>query len=342
MSSSNKKTIYRAIIIGCGNIGALLEADPLRPKPATYAGAFTKHKKIELVGLVDLSESILKKAHGLFPGVKTYQDAELCIKQTQPAIVAIATPPDTHYHYLHLCKKYRIAAVICEKPMSESLAGAKKIERLFKRSKMLIVINHQRRFFPLFKEARKKIQDGILGAVRQVTTYYSNGIINNGSHLIDTLRFLLRDEVAWVSGAINVNNNTRAKFDSNIDGLLHFRSGAVVTMQCFDQAIYGIHELNLFGDKGELAIGGYGYEFRWIPVRASRCFANFRELAPSAQKKYYQKVGMVEGVVDHVVDCLRKKKKSDSTLRDGAKALSVLLALIQSAKSGGRRVYIKN
>lgn len=337
--SKNRK--YKAVIIGCGNIGALLEADPLRPKPATYAGAFLTHPDIHLAGFIDCSAGALRQARSLFPSAAAYENAEKCLKQEQPDIVAIATPPATHFRYLKMCQKYDVDAVICEKPVSDSLAEAIKMSRLEADKKMIILVNYQRRFFESFRRARKKIQLGKLGKIRQITAYYSNGIHNNGSHVIDTLRFLLQDKIVAVTGAINSNNSTHPKGDYNVDGMLFFQRGAVATIQSFDQNTYGIHEIRLLGDKGALFINHYGFDFHWIPVRASHFFTGISELDYSAQDKELKKIGMVKGVVDHLVACLSGIEKPLCTIRDATKNLVVLSALVSSAKRGGRRIVIK-
>ena len=342
MIKKRKKIIYRAVIIGSGNIGALLEADPLRPKPATYAGAFSRHPDIRLVGLMDRSVKVLQKARLLFPAVSTYDQAEECLKREQPDIVAISTPPNSHYLYLRLCKKYKVTAVICEKPICHSLLDARRMQRLAKDSKMIILVNHQRRFFELFRRAQKKIQSGRLGRVRQITAYYSNGMLNNGSHIIDALRFLLQDEIVSVIGARNSKNETHPKGDYNIDGICFFRKGAVATIQSFDQNTYGIHEIRIMGDKGALLINKYGFEFNWSRVGAPRLFAGIRELENTGQIREKNKVGMVKGVVDHLVSCIHHLEKPLSTIGDATEDLVVLSALIKSAKSDGRRILIEH
>lgn len=332
---------YRAIVIGAGKIGALLEADPLRPKPSTHAGAYFSNPKFELVGLVDINKEYLQKASSLFPNVSLYGDALECIEKEKPDIVSIATTSDTHLELLKLCVEKKIRCVICEKPLSDSLDQLQSLIDL-ERTDTIIILNHQRRFFPLFKKIKDKIASGQLGDIQQVTAYYSNGLLNNGTHTVDALRYLLDDEVVSVVGIENKNNLTCPKGDQNIDGLLVFKKGVVASLQSFDNQDYGIHEFRIYGKKGAVFIRNYGYTFDWLPVESSRNFAGLQELRDDHIVTETQAGGMIGGAIIHALECLNGGSEQVSTLRDGIKDLEILCALKESAQNGSKNTHIQS
>lgn len=340
MALTHTKRRYRAVVIGVGKIGALLEADPLRPKPATHAGALFSNRNVQLTGLVDSQPQQLRAAERLFPGVSLYSKVEECLRTELPDIVSIATPPASHRELIERCLRYSVKAIICEKPLSDNLQDAMRIERLVRKHKIFFIINHQRRFFPLFQNAQKRIAAGDLGNTHQVTAYYTNGLLNNGSHAIDVLQFLLQDEVIWVVGFLNKRNGVHPNGDHNVDGVVQFKKGAVAVLQSLNNNAYGVHELYFLGDKGALSIYNYGYEFEWISARPSRTFKGMHELDYSRTRCQSDYRSMTSGVVDYVVDCLEKRARPLSCIIDGLSALRILYALKASAEKGGKRVYL--
>ena len=53
---------FKAVVIGCGRIGAEEWRYQNNIRPATHAAAYFKHPKIELVGLCDIDSEKLKIA----------------------------------------------------------------------------------------------------------------------------------------------------------------------------------------------------------------------------------------------------------------------------------------
>lgn len=334
----NKK--YKAIVIGAGKIGVLLEKEKNRPKPATYAEAFYKNPRIELLAIVDINKNNLKLAETLFPEIQTYTNAEECINIKKPDIIAIASSTSSHLRILEIAKKSECKLVICEKPLSDTISSAKKMLGLIKSKKTIVVINHQRRFFSLFKKAKQKVKAGHIGDIQQVTAYYSNGLFNNGTHVIDTLRFLLDSEPVSVFGIQNKVNKKCPEGDMNVDGFIHFKNGTNVAIQSFLNEEYDIHEIKIFGTKGALFIKKYGYIFEWCKIRKSTIFDHINELDYDVVSREEKYESMIKGVVDHGLDCLVSKVNNQSSVDDAYKTLKVLAALSESAKEGGKPIKL--
>lgn len=333
-----QKQIYKAVVIGAGEIGALLEQDVHRVKPASHAGAYSMNKKTVLSGIVDSDKKKLRVAGKIFPHIDLYSSAEECLHSVSPDIVSIATGAETHEAIASLCIQHQIPIVILEKPVSLSLESAMRIRAIAKKSRTIFILNHQRRFFALFSLLKKKLDEGKFGHIQQVTAYYNNGLFNNGTHIIDALRFLLSDEVDWVEGSLNKIGAPNIKGDVSVDGLVHFKRGTTVALQSFGSD-YAIHELHLFGSKGACKVKRYGFEFEWMRLKPSDIFTGYKELV--LEKKEVVKTSMLEGVVSHAVSLLKNSAlKNVSTLDDGVRDMIVLDGLKRSAKQGGVRIPI--
>ncbi len=323
--------IYTAVVVGCGRIGASFEFDPFRPKPASHAASFTRNKRVKLLAVVDADEVLAQKAAKYF-GVPFYLSAETCFKELHPDVVAIATPPSTHEGLVKLALAYTVKGIICEKPFSHSEKSAKAMLASLEKSPVVFIVNHQRRFFPLFQKLQKRIAKGELGFVQQVTCYYNNGLYNNGTHTVDTLRYLLQSEVAWVSGIENQKNTAAPIGDRNIDGLIGFKNGTVASLQSVDVTRVGIHDFHMVGDKAHVSVTNYGYRVETKPVVKSDLFKGSFEISQAGVVQEDVR-SMLEGTTQHLVDCLDKKCVVGSTAEDGLQTMHVLDALVASAKS---------
>lgn len=330
---------YTAVVIGCGQVGATYEITTQLPKPASHAAALIASPRTELIALVDADTARLKQA-GEYYHVPMFADSKECLEKRHPDIVVIATPPDTHEELLALALSMKARAVLCEKPMADTLESAKRMITLAQDADATVVLNYQRRFFPLFRAARERIAKGELGDIQQATIYYANGLSNNASHLLNALEFLIDDTVAWASGVQN-EKNTVAPFGSNIDGLCRFSRGTIAAVQTFDNNSYGIHDLILFGTKGALKITQFGYSFEWVRVRDGVTFGGMRELDWKGAECAFDKRSMVQDVLGHVVSCVDGAHPPQSTLADGYRTMQILDALTQSANEQGKRMYIR-
>jgi len=337
MSGSKR---YRGVVIGCGKVGATFEMNSGIPKPASHAAALKAGPRTELAALVDPDPAALKKAAEYY-GVPGCIDARECLEKFQPDIAVISTPPGTHEAMLALALERKVPAIICEKPVSDTLEAAQRMIALAGESGSVVIVNHQRRFLPLFRAAREKIAAGALGDIQQITAYYANGLLNNGTHIADALQFLLDDKAAWASGIHNTQNTAAPFGGKNVDGLVGFSKGAVAALQSLDSGSFGIHELRMLGKKGALFIGQNGLRFEWVPVRDGVTFAGVRELDWEGAEAHYDDRSMLACTLAHVVDCLDGAAAPESTLEGGYHTMQILDALLRSADKEGEKVVIE-
>ena len=91
--------------------------------------------------------------------------------------VSIVTPNSTHAAASLAFIRNGID-VICDKPMSMSLAEALEVERAAATHGVLFALTHNYSAYPLVVEARHLIASGELGAIRVVTVEYAHGTRN--------------------------------------------------------------------------------------------------------------------------------------------------------------------
>ncbi len=88
--------------------------------------------------------------------------------------VAIVTPNHTH---LPIASTFLRAGidVICEKPVTASLAEARELASVVAKSGCVLVVTHNYTGYPLVREARARVAAGELGALRLVQVEYAQG-----------------------------------------------------------------------------------------------------------------------------------------------------------------------
>ncbi|GHV41944.1 oxidoreductase [Spirochaetia bacterium] len=196
-------------IIGLGRIASLLEDDKRREKPCTHAGAIAANSDCRLAAGVDIDE----ERRRLFSerwNVPVYADAAAMLAEHSPAMLVIATHPDSHAQYCRLAAAvdtsgaaHSIPVVICEKPLADTLRKARQIAALTASKGgapgvLKIVTNHERRYSEDYISARAVLAEGRLGKLLGVRgcLYMGRGrrlldvLWHDGTHLADAIMFL--------------------------------------------------------------------------------------------------------------------------------------------------------
>jgi len=338
-------TRYRAALIGAGRIGMLLERDPKRLKPATHFGMWSSHPRAELVAVCDADPAKLAAARELEPGVATYEDATTLLVTERPDVVSIATWKDSHYELCKLALEHGVRAIVLEKPIAERYDDAREIVDDARRRGAELIVNHRRRFDPLLYPLRDELAAGLVGRVQQVSTHYVYGLVTTGTHLVDTVRFLLGEfvgEVAWAAGFPNERPHFAPPDDPCVDGFLGFESGAKASLQSLDLKRYDLFQIDVYGETGRVSLRSIGRELAVYRVVDSPEHEGFTELEPEpSDRRGGSPRDQFRMLADNAIACLDGSETSLSTGEDSLKALEILLALRESALDGGRVIRLR-
>ena len=210
---------YRAGIIGCGSIAH------------SHAQGYLGTDDVEIVALADPDRevgAVFGDTHGI---EARYTDFRQMLEQEHLDIVSNATWHKLHAPITIAACAHRPKALLCEKPMATNLGECDEMIIAAHRNDVKLAIAHQRRFNSAWTEARELIQQGAIGEVQQVTARGGQGLLNDCSHLLDMMRYVMGDPAAaWVVG--NVERKTeRYERDTPIEdrsaGIIGFDNGAV-------------------------------------------------------------------------------------------------------------------
>ena len=210
---------YRVGIIGCGSIAGL------------HVQGYRGVEEVEIVAIADPVEAALND-FGERNNIQTrYLDAREMLDKENLDIVSVAT-----WHRLHApmtiaaCAR-KPKAILCEKPMGTNLGECDDMLIAAQRNNVKVAIAHQRRFNPVWTDARQLIANGAIGEPRQIVCRGGQGLLNDCSHLFDMMRYVLGDpDAEWVIG--NIERKTeRYERDIPIEdrsaGIIGFQGGCI-------------------------------------------------------------------------------------------------------------------
>lgn len=209
----------RAAVIGAGGISR------------NHILGYLHTGRYEIVALADLNEAAMQEKNELFNiSPKHYTDAREMMEQERPDVVSICTWHGGHAPWTISAAAYQPKAILCEKPMADTLGAAEQMTVACRRNNVKLAIAHQRRFLPAYTLAKDLIAQGAIGDVQLIQSFGGDGLPNYSSHQTDMYRYFLDDdECIWVMGNIErktdmYERNTRIE-DCAL-GVFQFQGGA--------------------------------------------------------------------------------------------------------------------
>ena len=156
--------------------------------------------------------------------------------------VSIVTPNHTHYS---ISKAFLESGfhVICDKPMTYSLAEAKQLVEIVQNSDSIFALTHNYTGYPMVKQARHMVNNGDLGKLIKVIVEYPQGWLllpleNEGHKQADWRTDPLRSGVSNCMGDIG----------SHCENLVHYITGLKIKEVCADLMSLGERSLDNDGN----------------------------------------------------------------------------------------------
>ena len=324
-------TVYRVGIIGCGRIASLLEQESRRGNPNTHAGCYDYCDRTQIVAAADANPQ-RREAFGKRWGVTSlYIDWQDMIQNEDLDIISVCTYPIPHRDMVIAAASSGAKAIFCEKAMATTLREADEMVDVCRQNKVVLSINHTRRWDWQCRQVKDILQQERIGTLRAMTLHFSAGLANNGTHYFDLLRFFAGD-VRWAVGHL-VNSDS---LDPSGSGYFHFEND----VQCLVNGSSGAGAqflYELIGSKGRITIANTRpCQFQlWVDGK----MADFPSIPANQQ---VNTIGMGRCViplsVEELIEALDHNRDTISTGEDGRAALEMVLALHESERKGNARV----
>lgn len=229
---------YKVVISGLGNIAWKYNKIINIDLSLTHTETILKNQKCILSGgfspvLSDRVEFQEKY------GITTYDNFVSMIEDVKPDIVSICSPSEFHFSQVDHCLDAEIPMIWLEKPPAVTLEQMDQlIDKQLKKQKTAILVNFQRRYNERYQQLKDAVQEKIFGHISYITVTYSRGLLNNGSHIIDILNYIMGDEKPKFENIINNKCKDNPSFSLIYHGdVLAVVIGAMLPYHCLDISV---------------------------------------------------------------------------------------------------------
>jgi predicted dehydrogenase len=327
--------------------------------------------RANLLGIVSSSPERSAAAAGVLGIDRAYPSIEAMLSDDRIDVVHVVTPNTSHLaHALAAIEAGK--HVICEKPLTTSVADARQLVAAAESAGVTATVPFVYRFHPMVREARARIRAGEFGRLLSVQGSYlqdwllaqtdgnwrvdaasggpSRAFADIGSHLCDLLEFVTGDRVSRVQAL------KRTVFDSRPDVarvttedlvavLFETRSGAVGTLLVSQVAPGRKNRLHfeIAGSGESIGFDQENPESLWIGRRqASEILPRGENMSADAARLSVLPAGHPLGyqdaftafVADSYAAIAGERHDGLPTFTDGLRAVRLTDAVLESAQTG--------
>lgn len=183
--------------------------------------------------------------------------------------VSICTPDSTHADYIVEALSQGLH-VLCEKPLTHSVEGIRKIKLAAQKSDQIVAILQQMRFVPLHQKIKALLEKGRLGTISYLEGYYVHNLIERafrfdnwreegeatpliyaGCHFVDLMRWFANDEIEEIHAFSNHLAFPKYPEADLTAATFRFQKGALgKVLVTFGSACPQDHSVRIYGNEG--------------------------------------------------------------------------------------------
>jgi len=252
--------MLKAAIHGCGRIAGSRDVPSAEGPVTTHAHAFHRLEGVSLAAVSDKTPSRADDFAVRWNVDRAFHALADLLEVCRPDLLSICSRNAEHVDDLEICLRHDHcpAVILAEKPLCLDSNEAARIEAAAADRDVIILVNHSRRFDPLHRELAARIQQGEFGALLGGNAWYYGGWINNGTHMVDTLRMLLGEVGSWDSASLS---HPGRDGDPCVDVLLRF-DAAPVRLEGVPESAYQLFEYECRFEKARLRFEHFGSRVR--------------------------------------------------------------------------------
>jgi predicted dehydrogenase len=323
----SEQRIPRVGVIGAGGIGR------------THIRAW-RANDVELVAIADVNADAARLAAAEI-GAQAYEDAAGMLAAETLDIVSICTPPVTHLPLVEAAVAAGVA-VVCEKPLAESLASAERIAALAHSTGALVTVGFCHRFQPHIEDMRGLIADGAIGTpltfrnrfaglnANVGATWFANPALSGGGamidssiHSVDLFRYLIGEpvHVSAVTSARETEHGPALAVEDTAAMLLQAADGTIGVIESSWRAGVGEWTVTVYGSGGTLAM-----DYDTMTLRHCPAGGEWAEVDVPDGDRFEREMA-------HVIEVWRGNEEPRVTVDDGVAANRILDAAYRSARA---------
>ena len=337
----------RLAVVGAGQMGR------------RHAELIAANGPSSLVGISDVDGTRRSVAEEL--QTPFYENAGAMLERESPDGVIIATPNGDHASVAELCAPYS-ADLLIEKPIADTIDSADRIVRAAERAGVQVLVGHHRRHSPFVAAAREIVRSGEIGrlvavsmlwALRKPDEYYDvewrrtppagGPTLINLVHEIDSLRFVcgeIGEVYAHASSAARV-----FEVEDSLSVSIAFHNGAVGSILASD-ATPSPWSYELTTHENPLYFSADADCYHFMGAEGSLSFPSMEmwryedrrgagwQLPLIKTRREVVRADPLARQLEHFHRVIGREERPIVDGRDGSRSLAVVLAVIESFRSG--------
>lgn len=303
--------------------------------------------EFDLVAVCDLVPEKARYWARKYGAPEWFTDVEAMLDRVQPQGVCVVGPPAMH-HQVGLQVLRRGIPVFVEKPPAADLAGARELVEAARAHNTWGMVAFMKRFAPANLVAAEFMSAPAFGKLSSITLIHGSGpydevrrmLYFNGIHMLDLMRFFAGD-VASLFAYSNSSAQLQAvsvsfRFAGGVVGQLNMNSGHTWS-DCFEQVYISGRQAGILIDASRAVkvmtpsarfAQGTGLQlFGW-----SSCYEVSGNMAGWAAGGHYTRGYW--GELSRFARAVLRQEAPPPTLDDGVKAVQLIEAIIESARTG--------
>jgi len=262
---------------------------------------------------------------------------------SNPAVdaVYVALPNSMHAEYTIRAAKAG-KHVLCEKPMSTSVADAEQMIAACKAAKVKLMIAYRCHYEPTNLKAIRLIRDGALGQVQAIDSSFGfnmgpnewrtnkklaggGPVFDVGIYSLNACRYLTGEEPQHIAAyASTIDHDARfVEVEENVSWTMRFPSGIVASCA----TTYGANMpgyFRVYGSKGWLEVDN-AFVYEGLHLRANYQGTQIDELNPARDPSQFQ------AEAEHFSHCIQNNLEPQSPGEEGLRDMRYIAEIYRSA-----------
>lgn len=319
--------IFKAFIVGCGNIGGSSDSqrESRGEELCSHASAYNQLESFRLVGCADTDLTKAEALANYVGGVRIYDSTVRGLEDCEPDVVSICTPDHTHYSVL--CEILSASSlpkiIFLEKPAFSSEDELAAARSLVEAEGVQVVVNNSRRFHATYQNLKSVISQSRFGPAVRIDCWYYGGWVHNGVHVVDTLTFLFdqRVQCKQIVRARSVDDR-----DCAIDAIFEVENTDIeIHVNFFEEAMYQIFEFDFKFADARLRIENFEADINFQTVVTNALDERVLQNADASGFFSPNSVAPMMQALTYIEELLRQPcKLNEHCLESACKALECL------------------
>lgn len=334
---------YKTALIGFGKIASGYARDTQMAKAfkyATHVQVLAGHPQFSLEVVIDPNEVALKEAKNNWGVLNAVTSAESFKYKDEIDVLILATPPEIRKQVIDSFPNLK--GLMVEKPLATNFTSAKTFVADLGKKNLVVQVNLMRRADEVTRQLAEGLLEREIGKPQAVFVVYGNGLLNNGTHMIDLSRFFFGEvESVQCVDSMSAFKEGPISEDINFPFYLKMRSGLIVNFQPLKFSCYRENAMTIWGEGGRLEYLHGGATILKSGLSPNRIISDSLEVSCDISTKIESTLGeSIYNMYSNLASCIVGEAELFSPLTSALRTAQVVDALFQSFSNDNRVVAI--